>query len=343
MIRKIKFGKIAIVIFLTILIWVWTDLDLDVELSVPRAMIRVAYSPELLVSFNGQPEALINNIRLRGPAKKIAEVKRDLDDGSLELDFTLNPEQEKMTTTGSRTLNVLDFLRRSDKVKELSGLTVEDCKPDIIDVNVVELEKKSLVVDCYNESGVLLNVESIDPPNVDMYVPKNSRLKAHVLLTSRDIAQARASLAVKTPYVELAPGRTRPASTSVRIKMSPEADSLIEYSIDAKLGITLGLNLVGEWKPVIPTSNYNNLVSFSIFATAAAKEAYENQDFQITLIIRDGDEKRGPDQLQRRDVVYNFPEEYVRRDEIKLKGEPGEAQFRLIPITSAETPVSGGN
>lgn len=343
MIRKIKFGKIAIVIFLTILIWVWTDLDLDEELPVPRAMITVAYSPELLVSFNGQPEALINNIRLKGPAKKIAEVKRNLDDGSEELDFTLNPDTEKMTTTGSHTLKVLDFLKRSDKIKELGGLTVEDCKPDIIDVNIVKLYKQSLVVDCYNESGALLEVKSVEPPNVEMYVPKDSRLKAQVLLTNRDITQARASLAVKTPYVELAPGRTRPASENVRIKMSPEADSLTEYPIDATLGITFGMNLVGEWKPEIPTSNYNNLVSFSIFATAAAKEAYEDQAFQITLIIRDGDEKEGPDKVQRREVVYNFPEESVRRNEIRLNGEPGTAEFKLIPISPAKSPPAGGN
>ena len=110
MLRKFKFGKIAIVIFLTILIWVWTDLYLDEPHTVPRATISVAHSPELLVSFNGQPEAVITNIELKGPAKKIHEVKRDLDDGTLELDFTLNPEREGMTTTGSLTLKVLDFL-----------------------------------------------------------------------------------------------------------------------------------------------------------------------------------------------------------------------------------------
>ena len=343
MIRKIKFGKIAIVIFLTVLIWVWTDLDLDEELTVPRTTMSVAHIPELLVSFNGQPEALINNIKLKGPAKKIAEVRRSLDDGSRELDFTLNPEWEGMTTTGSHALNVLDFLKKSDEVKELGGLTVEDCKPVIIDVNVVKLEKKLLDIECVNENGVPLTVKSIDPSKVEMYVPADSRLKAQVQLTSRDITQARQSVAVKTPSVELAPGQTRMASRTVNITMSPEADSLTEYPIDATLGITLGLNLVGEYKPEIPTSNYNNLVSFSIFATAAAKEAYDNQDFQITLIIRDGDEKEGPDKVQRRGVVHNFPEEYVRRNEISLKGEPGIAEFQLKPINPAKTQTPGTN
>ena len=87
MIRKIKFGKIAIVIFLTVLIWVWTDLDLDEVHTIPKVIMRVAHSPELLVSFNGQPEASINNIELKGPAKRISEVRRGLDDGTLPLDF----------------------------------------------------------------------------------------------------------------------------------------------------------------------------------------------------------------------------------------------------------------
>ncbi|MBW7989472.1 MAG: hypothetical protein FVQ84_05570 [Planctomycetes bacterium] len=342
-IRKIKFGKIAIVIFLTVLIWVWTDLDLDEELTVSRTTISVAHSPELLVSFNGQREALINNIQLKGPAKKIAEVRRGLDDGTLELNLTLNPEREGMITTGSHTLKVLDFLKRSDEIKELGGLTVEDCKPEIIEVNVVKLEKKSLDIECFDENGILVTVESIDPSKVEMYVPADSRLKTQVLLTSRDITQARLSVVEKTPYVVLAANQKRDALIKVRITMSPEADSLTEYPIDATLGITLGMNLVGEYKPEIPTSNYNNLVSFSIFATAAAKEAYENQDFQITLIIRDGDEKEGPDKVQRRAVVHNFPEEFVRKNEIGLKGEPGIAEFQLKPISPAKTPPAGTN
>jgi len=344
MIRKIKFGKIAIVIFLTVLIWVWTDLDLDEVHTVPRAMIRVAVRPELLVSFNGQPETSINNIDLKGPAKKIGEIRRDLDDGTLKLDFTLNPERENMITTGTHTLNVLDFLKRSDEIKELGGLTVEDCKPEIIEVNVVKLEKKLLDIECVNENGVPVKVESIDPEKVEMYVPADSRLKAQVLLTSRDITQARQSVAVKTPHVELAPGQTRMASRTVNIKMSPEADSLTEHRIvDAKLEFALSKNLLGAFNVDISNSNYNNLVSFFIFATSAAKDAYENQPYQITLYILDTDVEKRPEDLLRRAVVYNFPEEYVRKNEIRLKGEPGIAEFKLIPLSPAETPAVGTN
>ena len=84
MIRKIKYSKITIVIFLTVLIWVWADLALDETVSVPGAMITVAESsPELWINFDGKTSASIDNIVLKGPASKIADIKRELNDGSL--------------------------------------------------------------------------------------------------------------------------------------------------------------------------------------------------------------------------------------------------------------------
>lgn len=342
MIRKIKYGKIAIVIFLTILIWVWVDLALDVEYTVPKATINVAFSPNLWVSFDNKPSASIDNIVLKGPASKINEVRRKLNDGSLALDFFLDPVREEMTTTGSHELRVLDFIKGSEKIKELGGLTVEDCEPEIIDVNVVELVEKSLDIECVNESGAPLDVESVDPPKVDMYVPVDSRLAAQVRLTRREIEQARLSVVVKIPYVVLATDQIKQALKSVKIKMLPEADSLSEHTIqEAKLGFTLSANLQGKYKVDV---NYNEVVRpFTILATPEAKQAYENQPFQMTLYILDVDEKKGPEEEQPRKVVYNFPEEFVRKDEIRLKNpqQTAVAKFKLIPLTSAKAPPSG--
>ncbi len=162
----------------------------------------------------------------------------------------------------------------------------------------------------------------------------------------RDIEQARNSLAVKTPFVILATGQTRQAARTVEIKISPEADSLNEHPITAaKLGISLSPILQGKYK--VDVTNYDNVVSsFTILATDDAKEAYENQPVQMILFILDDDKKKGPDEEQQRKerkVVYNFPEEFVRRNEIMLEDpqQAAVAKFKLIPLSSAPTSSSG--
>jgi hypothetical protein len=93
----------------------------------------------------------------------------------------------------------------------------------------------------------------------------------------------------------------------------------------------------------VEIENYNEVVSFFIFATLDAKNAYESRNFGITLEILDEDEKKPPETIHRRDVVYNFPHEYLEKNEIRLDGEPGEAKFKLIPLSPAETLPTGTN
>jgi len=349
MIGRIKFGKIAIVIFLTVLIWVWADLALEELFPVSNVPITISKSTNraLWVSFVDENESLVpiytvKNIVLKGSASRTSDVDRKLKTGSLQLDFFLDAEQEGMDKPGKYPLDVLNLLRKSNQIREL-GLAVQSCEPDKLTINVVELVEKPLEIECVNESGSPLGVESIEPSKVVMYVPADSRLTAQVQLTPREIEQARISAAVKTPYVVLAPGQTRSAPKPVRIEMPPEADLLSEHTIaEAKLGFTLSVNLVGEYKPDV--INYNEVVRpFTILATLEAKQAYENQPYHMFLYILDVDKNKGPEEVIPRKVVYNFPEEFVRRNEINLKNpqQPAEAKFKLIRLTSAPAPPSG--
>lgn len=348
MLKKIKFGKIAIVIFLTVLIWVWADLALDELFPVSNVPITISKSTNsaLWVSFVDENESLVpvytvKSIVLKGSASRTSEVDRKLKTGLLQLDFFLDAEQEGMDKPGKYPLDVLNLLRKSNQIREL-GLAVQSCEPDKLTINVVELFKKSLDIECFNKSGVPLEIESIEPSKVVMSVPADSRLTAQVRLTPREIELARLSVVVKTPYVVLAPDQIRQAPTTVKIKMPLEADTLSEHTItEAKLGIALSVNLLGEYKPDV--INHNDVVRpFTIQATLEAKQAYENQPFQMTLYILDGDAKKGS-QEKRRKVVCNFPEEFVRKGEIRLKSpqQPAEARFRLIRLTSAPAPPSG--
>lgn len=332
---KLKYGKIAIVIFITVLIWVWADLALDETLLVSNIPVIVAKStnPALWVSFGEKPAVSISNIVLKGPASRIGDVRRKLNAGGLTLEFFLDAQQEGMVSTGEYNLDVLSFLRKSDQIKQL-GLTVESCEPDKLTVNVIELFKKSLSVKCFDESRIPLEAESIEPSKVEMFVPDywgGEKLIAEVKLGRREIDQARVSAIEKTPSIELAPGQRREASTAVKIKMPPAEDVLKNYSITAAtLGFSLGANLQGKY--TVEVINLNDVISpIAIKATPQAKQAYEGMRYQVILEVDDEDVKS---EESRREVVYNFPPEFVRKGEIILNQPPVQARFKLVPFSS---------
>ena len=342
MIKKIKYSKIAIVIFLTVLIWVWADLALDETFPVPGATIIVAESessPDLWVNFGGKASTSIDNIVLKGPASKIAEIKRELNDGSLEFKFNLYPEWQGITTAGSYTLNVMDFINKSEEMRDLSGLTAEFCEPNTLTVDVVKLVERPLTVQCIDEGGDLQKYESIVPSTVDMLVPGdwgNDKLIAKVKLTRSEIEKAREEPIEKIPYVELAAEQIRESATPVTIKLAPEEDPLsVERIEDATLVIAMSPTLLAKY--YVDVTNLASVLNpIAVRATSDAKEEYENQPLpQMTLYIFDSDTEKGRE-VQRKRVHYNFPPEFVRKKEIELSQEPATAEFKLIPRPSAE-------
>ncbi|MGB2864510.1 MAG: hypothetical protein WBC05_14375 [Sedimentisphaerales bacterium] len=346
MLRKIKYSKIAIVIFLTVLIWVWADLALDETVSVPGAMITVAESSDdnLWISFGGKASTSIDNIVLKGPASKIAEIKRELNDSSLELKFSLYPDWQGITTAGSHTINVLDFIKKSAELRELSGLTAETCEPNTLTVDVAKLVVRPLTVQCIDESGNELKMyESIEPLKVNMLAPEdwgNDKLIAKVRLTRSEIEQAREEPEEpieKKPYVELAAEQIRESATAVTIKLAPEEDPLTVQRIeDATLVIAMSPTLLAKYY-VDVTNLPSVLNSIAVRATTDAKRAYEDQLLpHMTLYIFDSDTEKGQE-VQRKKVHYNFPPENVRTGTIELNQEPATAEFKLIPRPSAES------
>jgi len=238
-------------------------------------------------------------------------------------------------------LNVLDFLRQSDQIRKL-GLTVESCQPDKLSVDVVELVRMPLVVKCVDEEQLPVKTAAIEPPQVDMFVPKGWSGEAKVQLTRREIKQARSSPVEKTPYIELGVSRTREATTTVKITTPKEEDRLSDYTITAAtLGFVMSANLQGKYKVVI--TNLNEVIrSIAIRATPEAKQAYDKMRYQVILEIDDSDKDAESAEPLRRELIYNLPPDYVRRDEITLNQQPAIARFNLVPLPSAEpSPAMG--
>ena len=116
--------------------------------------------------------------------------------------------------------------------------------------------------------------------------------------------------------------------------MPLEADRLNDYTITtATLGFSLSANLQGKYK--VEVINLNEVIqTITIRATPQAKRAYENMPYQVVLEIADSDRDVKGEEPLRREVIYNFPEEFVRNDDIALKQQPVEAHFKLIPLTA---------
>lgn len=345
MLRKIyysRISKIIIVLFLTLLIWVSADLAKTELFSASNAILKTAKStnPNLWVHFEDELSVQIENIVFKGSASKVAEIRRKLDEGSLKLEFFLNPEQEGLTTPGQHLLDVLSFLRKNHQIKEL-GLTVEYCIPETVQVNVLKFAKRHVDIQCVEEDGSIVKA-SVEPAQVEMFVPEKwegEKLVAYVTLTRREINQARLTPIKKTPYVKLTVG-TREASEPVKITMPSEEERLLDYTITtATPGFLFSTNMQGKFG--VDVENLPEVIMVTIRATPEAKRAYEKSRYQVILEIDDNDKDVKEKEILRRALIYNFPEEYVRNGEIELKSSPVTARFKLIPLSAEPQPTTG--
>ena len=334
MAKKINYGKLLRVILLTVLIWVWADRAKTESLTITTGLIKVNEyaAPNLWVSINNKISVPIDRIELAGSASKIDEADRRKSEGKLDFVFLLDPEkQQELKQEGKHSINVLELIRSSQDIKQL-GLTPSSCQPKTIEVVVQELEVKKLKVECVDESGGLLSDAGIDPATVDIPAPRDWVGTAKVRLTAREIREARASAIVKTPFIELEDGQKKQSSATVKVQLSATAKNLTEYTVE-KVTICYGFspNLKGKYD--VELMNPRDFGTVSIKSTPIAKQAYEQQLYQILLYIDEKDvDLDNINEVKQRKVIYLFPEQYVRNDEIELNGEPVEAKFKLIQL-----------
>jgi len=330
--------KIAVVLFLTILIWVWAYMALEDEfVEYGTFDISPSTNPGLLVTFDKDTPVRVK-ITLKGPAAKILELRKLLSAEKESLEFFYNAEQMGQAGDGTYLLDVLQFLKASDKLKKL-GLTAQDCEikssdTKTIEVTVKELLEKPLIVQCRDENGSTLEYETIEPSRVKMYVLPdwtNELLKAWVTLTTQQIEHARKERIIETPIVELIPGTERRSKVAVAIKLRPAEESLLDKPLQTTIGYIYSQKLKGKYDVVLSNEDY--LRSTTRFkATEEAFEVYYKKTiYQILIEIKDGDETL--DEVTRK-VIYNFPPEYFRKNDIRLDEPVREAKFKLVPPSS---------
>jgi len=340
-VKKIKFGKVFIVVFLTALIWVWADLAQDEQLTLPDVVVEMAKSsnPSLWACFVAEQEepnlrgsVTLGSVVLKGPARRVAEVKRLKNKGTLDLGLFLAPEREGMTKTDVRTLDVLDFLKRSDEIRGL-GLTVIDCEPKQLMVRVQELVKMSVPVECAGLDPAV-QPKALVPDTVEVYVPKDEAgvRKAMIRLTPDEQTKAKNVAVEKTPYIELIPGQRREVATKVKVTLAPAESLLTDGRIPAVLGFCFSQNMQGKFRVVLlEDDDPTKLAAVMVKATSSAQDAYAKTNPQMILYIREED-RQATDPVISREIVFNFPPDYLRRDEIRPNQPAPVVRFRLEPI-----------
>jgi len=323
--------KALLISFVTCLIWVWADLSLDDEL--PNKTITIIASqanPSLWVTIEGKPDLQIK-ADLTGPASTLSDLEGRLVSGKEKLEIVFDAEKENMASTGSYKLEDLNkFVVESRKIREY-GLGVKMTRPDTLNIEVVELRERSLKVVCVDEAGSEIAGAQITPAVVNMLAPVDLSEAKVKLFTLAEKKQAREGFVDKDPYIELR-GGVRYADSSVRIQLPPAQDELKPYTIRGTLGYILSANLVGR-KYKIEFTKQPDIGTIPIVATVEAKVAYDERPFEVLLEINDDDFRAGE---VTRNVIYNFPEKYVRQDKIQLRGEPAEAKFKIIMIEESE-------
>src|SRR3989339_125339 len=193
---KFNWGKLIIVVFLTLLIWIWADLALDEDWTIPNAKLEIAKptNPALLANFeDGSQSISINEIVVKAPASTIADVSRDYAKGNVVFEFFVSPEQLEYESKGNYPLNLREFLQKNEQIREL-GLTVESVEPKSVNIVVNELVKKSLTVQIIDEQNDIIRTASAEPSAVEMYVPsewEGGALIAKVQLRKGEREQAR--------------------------------------------------------------------------------------------------------------------------------------------------------
>lgn len=337
--KNVKFGKVSIVVFLTILIWVWADLAQDERMILSDVVVEVAKSsnPALWVSFVDdqkettlQTSVTLDSVILKGPASRVAEVQRLRNTGALDLRLFLMADQAGMTRTDVHVLDVMGFLRQNDEIRRL-GLAVEDCKPQRLTVRVQELIKMPVAVECVGlDSSVQVKIQ---PDTVEAYVPKDEagvRI-ATVRLLADEQNRAKNAPVEKTPYIELIPGQRRELSTTVKVTLAPAEKSLIADRVPAVLNFCFSQNTQGKYRVVLEDDDPTKLAAVMVLATTDARNLYAKTIPQMILYIRDED-RQPPEPVITREVVFNFPPEFVQVGEIRANQTPPTVRFRLEPI-----------
>lgn len=343
MMHRIKIQKVLAVVFLTALIWVWSDLALDDTHPLTQVPVGLADSsdPSLLVNFVDEAgmftdQVIMNSVTIKGPLSQIEDVKRQERSNTLDLHLLMSPDQEGLTEPmDTSAWSLLNFVRQSSAIRN-RGLTVENCTPATVSIQVVKLVQRTLRVRCLSENGTEMQGSQIQPPTITMYVPESwsgDRLTANVTLTDADTSRARGDNPVDVfPYVDIN-GRIRESKQSVKVRLTEDSGLKPQFIEHPKCCLNMDPVVQRDFSIVI-SREVELFKRIDFLATDEAKRVYQNeQSYHVELVITGREAGQYSATLQ-----YRFPRAYVEKNQIKPGQVPlSTIDYELVPRTTDES------
>ncbi|HOK94861.1 MAG TPA: hypothetical protein PK052_03305 [Anaerohalosphaeraceae bacterium] len=336
------------VVFLTLLIWAWAYLSQEEKRSFTGTLeVSPATDPGLLVTFTGkegatQTRITLTSLNFKGAPSKISDLLKrynlpQTDPDKERLNFYYNPTDAGQTS-GTYTLDILDYLRKSPKMHELA-LTLESCTPEQAEVTIEQLEEKKLAIQCLDENGLPVKGAVADPAFVNIFVRKGYSGPATVTLSPLLKEAARSAPVTVTPYVSLGVAKIVRESKEP-VKVSVQSEELLKtwsFQTTKPIGIIMSQALQNRYKVTIQ-NEIEVRTSTPIVATEEAFRAYENVTYPLLIEILDRD--AALPEIPPKRIIYNFPPEYVKRGEIALDETkiPRTATIKLEPINPLTVP-----
>ena len=335
-----KIKKFLVVVFLTIMIWTWAFLSLERDTTLSGTLeVSPSTAPDFYVTFNEDKSIIGLKLTFRGAPPKITALERrsraaDTDPLRERLDFYYDPSEQGQTQPGTYRVDTLSLIKKSSKVRDMA-LTAVSCDPPFVDVNVRKLVPKELNIEVFDDSGSMLPVESVEPPRISMYVWDDYTGTARVFLTAPQVETARLRKVREHPFVTLGPAEKRKYAAQtvlIRLPSVMPLDDQVFQTNPSRIGFILPLELIGSYRVEL----IDDIKTINFKSTPEAKTLYQNQPYHLLVQVLSGDQNL--EQTPPRPVIYNFPQDLVRRGLIQAPDPPDQVRIRLVPVNPPSTP-----
>jgi hypothetical protein len=270
-------------------------------------------------------------LTVEGPAGKIKSVREDYENTIIldveklnylpPTDVTSEDHRTAVTTLLGGRLNAKN--PQSD-----SYLLVTAAEPESAHFRVTRLTEKSVPVKVYDQNGLALQTEKLDPAAVKAFVPEGHPLEAKVTL-NRDQQLQAVQQEIKAPAKVVIPNRYK--EFPITLKLSKGENLPTDIVRNPRLHYSIADSIVNKYRVVIEDkTQLDEYKNIECRGPRSDLDEYLTAPIHLILPIYEYDLTQ-PNMESVRALVYYLPEEYGRIEIINKTQMPVKFRLEKIP------------